>query len=177
VAFTLESDESTRKGWSSPFALRMAFAIGRSLEMELSVQGAALPFEEALHTYFAVGDARRATVEGLENVEYLDKTDAFKRKRQPAEPIRFEAETDRVYLNTRSTCVLRDPVLERTITVEKEHSDTTVVWNPWIAKAKAMADFGDDEWPSMVCVETANVGDAAVASAAHRMRVRIHISP
>jgi len=25
-----------------------------------------------------------------------------------------------------------------------------------------MADFGDDEWPGMLCIETANVGDAAV---------------
>lgn len=176
VAFALASDESTLKQWSSPFTLRMAFAIGRTLEMTLEVRGATLPFEEALHTYFAVGDARRATVEGLENVEYLDKTDSFKRKRQPAEPIRFAAETDRVYLNTKSTCVVRDPVLERTITVEKENSDTTVVWNPWIAKAKAMADFGDDEWPSMACVETANVGDAAIAAPSHRMTVRLEVS-
>jgi glucose-6-phosphate 1-epimerase len=33
-----------------------------------------------------------------------------------------------------------------------------VVWNPWIEKAKRMADFGDDEWPGMLCVEAANTG-------------------
>jgi glucose-6-phosphate 1-epimerase len=40
--------------------------------------------------------------------------------------------------------------------VEKSGSATTVVWNPWIEKAKAMADFGDDEWPTMLCIETTN---------------------
>eukprot|EP01052_Picozoa_sp_SAG31_P043504 SAG31_NODE_7268_length_1737_cov_4.735043_2_plen_104_part_00 len=29
----------------------------------------------------------------------------------------------------------------------------TVLWNPYVAKSKDMADFGDDEWRSMVCVE------------------------
>ncbi len=38
----------------------------------------------------------------------------------------------------------------------------TVVWNPWVAKAKALADFGDAEWTQMVCIETCNVSDFAV---------------
>jgi len=33
-----------------------------------------------------------------------------------------------------------------------------VVWNPWDAKAKSMADFGpEDGWKKMVCVETGSV--------------------
>jgi glucose-6-phosphate 1-epimerase len=32
-----------------------------------------------------------------------------------------------------------------------------VIWNPWVAKSAAMADFGDDEWTGMLCVETGNV--------------------
>jgi len=39
----------------------------------------------------------------------------------------------------------------------------TVVWNPWIAKSAAMLDFGDDEWPGMLCVEAGNVLDHAVS--------------
>jgi glucose-6-phosphate 1-epimerase len=35
------------------------------------------------------------------------------------------------------------------------------VWNPWIAKSKRMPDFGDDEYPGMLCVETANAGTDA----------------
>jgi len=172
AAFRLESDEST--AW-------LTFTVGRTLEMDLDVRAKkAFTFEEALHTYFAVGDVRQATVEGLENTDYLDKVENFKRKTQPPEPIRITGETDRVYLNTTATCVVRDPVIGRTLTIEKAGSGTTVVWNPWIAKAKAMPDFGDDEWPGMLCVETANVGDGAVrleADAFHRMKVRIRVAP
>ncbi|HZE98562.1 MAG TPA: D-hexose-6-phosphate mutarotase [Planctomycetota bacterium] len=161
--------------------LRLIFTIQKSLEMELEVRAGSAPitFEEALHTYLAVGDVRQVGLEGLQNVEYIDKVDSFQRKTQPAEPVRMTGETDRVYQNTRSACIVRDPVLQRAISVEKENSATTVVWNPWINKAKAMADFGDDEWPGMICVETANVGDAAVkldAGQMHRMRAVLKIS-
>jgi len=32
-----------------------------------------------------------------------------------------------------------------------------VVWNPWDKKAKAMTDFGDDDYKHMLCVEAAAV--------------------
>jgi D-hexose-6-phosphate mutarotase len=78
------------------------------------------------------------------------------------EPIAIDGETDRVYLATTGTVTIEDPGWRRKIVVSKSGSATTVVWNPWIAKAKAMPDFGDDEWPLMVCVETANAGASAV---------------
>jgi len=31
------------------------------------------------------------------------------------------------------------------------------VWNPWIAKAQQMPDFGNEEYQNMVCVESGNV--------------------
>ena len=54
------------------------------------------------------------------------------------------------------------PMTKAAVTSAKRGSASTVVWNPWVRKARAMADFGDDEWREMLCIETANVGDAAV---------------
>ena len=34
-----------------------------------------------------------------------------------------------------------------------------VVWNPWIEKAKGMADFDDEEYHNMICVEAGSVVD------------------
>jgi glucose-6-phosphate 1-epimerase len=65
-------------------------------------------------------------------------------------------------VKTTDAVTIADPGKQRRIRIEKDHSHTTVVWNPWIARAKAMPDFGDEEWPGMMCVETCNVGDAAV---------------
>lgn len=37
------------------------------------------------------------------------------------------------------------------------HCFHAVVWNPWDKKAKAMVDFGDDEYKHMLCVEAAAI--------------------
>ena len=138
----------------------------------------AFTFEEALHTYFAVRDVRNVTVTGLERTDYLDKVTGFDRKTQGSDPIRFTGETDRVYLNTTADCVIDDPGARRRIAIRKTGSDATVVWNPWIAKARAMPDFGDDEWPEMVCVETCNVNVHArtlAPGASHTMTAIIEV--
>jgi D-hexose-6-phosphate mutarotase len=148
------------------------------LEVE-NVSGESFEFEEALHTYFAVQDIRETSITGLENATYLDKTDGLQSKVQPAEPIRFSAETDRIFPRNRATCVLNDAAGNRQVRVEKSGSATTVVWNPWIAKAAAMADFGDDEWPRMACIETANTGTDIVTlapGAKHAMRAIISLA-
>jgi glucose-6-phosphate 1-epimerase len=146
--------------WPHAFRATHRVRFGTSLRMDLVVHNPGpvpFTFDEALHTYFAMTDVRRAAVRGLEGVEYLDKVDGGARKRQGDEPVRITAETDRVYLGTPGPCVIEDPEGRREMTVAKSGSDATVVWNPWIAKAKAMPDFGDEEWPAMLCVETCNV--------------------
>lgn len=181
LVLRLESTAETRAIWPFDFTLRHRVTVGTSLTMTLETTNTSdqpFTFEEALHTYFAVGDVRQVSIAGLAGVEYLDKTENLRRKVQDAQPIRITGETDRVYLNTRSTCVIDDPTLNRRIVVEKSGSDTTVVWNPWIAKAKAMPDFGDEEWPGMVCIETVNARENALSLAPgqrHEMQARIHV--
>ena len=50
--------------------------------------------------------------------------------------------------------------------IEKRGSNSTVVWNPWQAKASALDDLGwdrgADAWPHFVCVEPANAAENAV---------------
>ncbi len=111
-----------------------------------NVNSAAATIEEALHSYFAVSDVRQIRIHGLEGVGYVDKTAAMARKPGESGPIAIAAETDRVYPGTTGTVTIEDPGWRRRIVVSKSGSATTVVWNPWIAKAKAMPDFGDDEW-------------------------------
>jgi len=167
LTLRLTDDEGSRTGaWPHPFAAEYRVAIGRQLGLALDVRNtgpAACRFEAALHTYLAVSEIRGVAVTGLEATEYLDKVADFARKREGAAPIAFAGETDRVYLDTESASVVHDAAWARRITIAKSGSRSTVVWNPWIAKARAMPDFGDDEWPGMLCVETANVREAAVA--------------
>lgn len=166
LTFTLSDRDISSAAWTYPFLVTYRVIIGSQLTMQMELRNtgdAAFEFEEALHSYFAAKAVAAITITGLESTEYLDKTADFARRRQGEEPIRFTAETDRSYLDTSATCIIHDPGFHRRIIVSKRDSKSTVVWNPWIDKARAMPDFGDDEWRAMVCVETANIGDAAVS--------------
>ncbi|MDD5349739.1 MAG: D-hexose-6-phosphate mutarotase [Chthoniobacteraceae bacterium] len=185
LTLRLEPDDASRALWGEPadWVLRHRITVAATLTMELEIENrgnAPLRCEEALHTYFHVGDVRQIAVHGLEGAEYYDKADGMRRKRQDGEPIRFTAETDRTYIDTAGACVIDDPALRRRILVEKENSSSTIVWNPWIAKARSMPDFGDDEWPGMVCVETGNVADNALEiapGARHLTRTVLRTEP
>jgi glucose-6-phosphate 1-epimerase len=134
---------------------------------------------EALHTYLTVKDVRNVSITGLSGVTFIDKV---KQHRIPEgnAPIAITAETDRVYLNTISPVEVSDPGMKRRIRVSKSGSNSTVVWNPWIDKSKKMPDFGDDEWPGMLCIETANAHDNRVTVApnsTHEIGTSIEVLP
>ncbi len=160
--------------------LRYRVTVGERLEMALEVENnsaAAIRYEEALHTYFAVSDVRQVRVTGLAGAEYLDKLENFARKREQHEWIWFAGEFNRIYPSTRATCVISDPGWQRRIVVEKEGSDSTVVWNPAVTQTRTLPDLGMDEWPRFVCIETCNVGANAVTlppGQRHVMQARIH---
>lgn len=144
-------------GASASYAVRFADTLSLSLTVEATQ--APLELEEAFHTYFSVSDVRHIAIDGFDGCTYSDKTRGGRVVTQRG-PITLEAETDRVYAHDKAASIL-DPGLGRRITVTKSGSLTTVVWNPWADKASAMADFGSDAWPQMVCIETANaMGDA-----------------
>ncbi len=181
VVLRLDAKLATHPAWPHDFVLQYRIVIGRTLTLTLeseNTSSAPFSFENALHTYFAVGDVRQTATTGLAEASYIDKTDGMQRKVQGIDPIRITQETDRVFENTRAACVLDDASSRRKITVEKSGSQTTVVWNPWIAKAAAMADFAADEWPRMLCIETANAGANAVVlppGEKHSMRAAISV--
>lgn len=162
---SLTDTPETRAVWPHAFELRFRVAVGNTLQMSLEVRNIGdkpFVYEEGLHTYFHVGDIKQVRVTGLEETPFIDKVGGVPHVDPSHNPIVFAGETDRVYLPTKAECVIEDASLLRRIRVRKQGSDATVVWNPWIAKAKAMPDFGDDEWTGMVCVETVNVADYAV---------------
>jgi D-hexose-6-phosphate mutarotase len=168
IHLRLVSSEAARKEWAGEFEAQYRVRVGAQLGMELMVRNTGnrpMRIEEALHAYLAVSDVKQVSIEGLAGVTYSDRVGTPHTETEGAAPIRITAETDRIYLNTQSTCVVRDPGWQRRLVVEKSNSNTTVVWNPWIAKAKALTDFGDEEWTSMLCIETCNVREFGVTLA------------
>jgi D-hexose-6-phosphate mutarotase len=164
LTFTLPEKLLIQAGWPAA-KVNYIVTVGEHLTLELRVTNTSnqeFVFEDCLHTYFSVGDISQVSITGLKGVHYVDKVDQFARKLEAGDAIRIDSEVDRVYLNTPGSVEIQDAKLNRTISVVKSGSASTVVWNPWIDKARAMADFGDEEYKAMVCVEAGNVGDSKI---------------
>lgn len=156
------------------FSVNYVVTVADRLRMDLMVTNRSdkdLVYEDCLHTYLAVGDISNVSVRGLKGLEYLDKTENYARKREPENILRLTSEVDRTFLNTQETMEVFDSSFRRTILVEKTGSASTVVWNPWIDKAKAMPDFGDEEYKKMICVESGNVADNRITLKSGRTQI------
>ena len=157
---SLTSSAETRSLFPHAFKARLRLCVGRELSLAFEVENTgADPFdyELALHTYLGVSDVRSVEVAGLSGARYDDKVNGARAVLQGDEPLRLVTETDRVYDSKARVSVL-DVGRTRRLVIDKTCSGTSVVWNPWVDKAKRMSDFGDDEWPHMLCVEAANTG-------------------
>jgi glucose-6-phosphate 1-epimerase len=180
LTFTLGPNELSRSLGFDQFRLAYQLTIGRTLTMQLTVAndgGAPLVFEEALHTYYAVTDIHEIAISGLDDVSYLDKVDNFNKKLQHGD-ITVTGPTDRVYLDTTATCVLKDHAGKRHISVAKTGSTTTVVWNPWEEGAAKLADMDPTEWHEFVAIETVNAATDAITlapGATHTMQARVTV--
>ncbi len=161
VTVRLRFPHPTESETNPPFNLEYVITVNQSLTLELIAtnESAAEPliFENCLHTYFSVGDISSVEVRGLKGADYLDNTEKLLRKSETADALRIHSEVDRVYLDTAAPVEIHDSQLNRVILIEKENSVSTVVWNPWVAKAQQMPDFGDEEYRQMLCVESGNV--------------------
>ncbi len=160
LRLTLQDDALSYSLWPHCFRLELVITLSDVLDIDLEIVNTGKgPFDcgGALHTYFTVSQIENVTIHGLKCRPYIDQLDNHQTKYQQT-PITFNAETDNIYFNTKDTCRLVDRGFGRTVIVEKRGSSSTVVWNPWIDKAQRMADFGDEEYKTMLCIETANAG-------------------
>lgn len=77
---------------------------------------------------------------------------------QSESSLHITGEIDRVYgsIPQDTTSVVEDGTSR--FDVVRDNLQDTVIWNPWIEKAKAMGDFSpDDGYKNMVCVEVGAV--------------------
>jgi glucose-6-phosphate 1-epimerase len=168
VTMSTRSDDATKKWWPHEFRAELRVTFGRDLRLEFVVENTGTKqsrYEEALHTYYLVGDIAAARVAGLDGASYLDNTDGNREKKQAGE-VSVRQATDSAYVNHETALEIVDPVWQRRMHIRKENSRTTVIWNPWKEAAEKMSDMGADEWKKMLCVEGANIlGNAITLNA------------
>lgn len=116
---------------------------------------------EALHSYFQVSDVDKVRLEGMGECTYFDKlqntTEAFVGGRMP--PV---APFDQVYHSAHSPLLIVDEPWQRTITLEKQASGSTVLWNPGREASATIKDMHPEGYKNLLCVEAGNVMDQRV---------------
>lgn len=162
IRLELTDSQVTRQLWNYAFKLEMLIHCGEQLKLEFKLdnldrQDFELSF--AWHSYFPA-NTLQANILGLENTTYIDQLDSNLVKIQTEQVIEFVQEVDRIYPKTSTQFILKQN------TLESIHIQTTaksaVIWNPWIEKAKRLADVEDNAWQDFVCVETGQIGSESV---------------
>ncbi|KAL1463993.1 hypothetical protein MTO96_043070, partial [Rhipicephalus appendiculatus] len=64
-----------------------------------------------------------------------------------------------VYSKTSDTHICSMAGKVSVIVKKTKNFPDTVVWNPWVSGAASMADFGDEEYLKMVCIEPGYVSE------------------
>ena len=139
--------------------------IGETLRLGLSLRNdgnAPRTVEAAAHTYLSVHDVTASLISGLAGASYSDNL-----ARSPQEAhrvqdgdVRISSPVDRIY-DSAEPITVTDPGHERTIHVDKRNAPSTIVWNPWSTYSAPLPDMADDEFPTMVCVESGAVREHA----------------
>ncbi|KAI3786952.1 hypothetical protein L1987_41052 [Smallanthus sonchifolius] len=154
--------------------------------------------------YFSVSDISEVRVEGLETLDYLDNMKNRERYTEQGDAITFESEVDKIYLTTPTKIAILDHEKKRTFgkmdflmlirsvqnfpclqqyrcigSISNRivfFSSVSVVWNPWDKKAKSIADFGDDKYKHMLCVEAAAIEKPITLKPGEEWKVRQELS-
>ncbi|KAJ7955809.1 Glucose-6-phosphate 1-epimerase [Quillaja saponaria] len=183
VDLILKPTEEDMKIWPHSFEFRLRVALGPGGDLMLTsrirntnTDGKPFTFTFAYHTYFSVSDINEVRVEGLETLDYLDNLRNKERFTEQGDALTFESEVDKIYLSTPTKIAILDHEKKRTFVIRKDGLPDAVVWNPWDKKAKAMADFGDDEYKHMLCVEAAAIEKPITLKPGEEWKGRIELS-
>lgn len=183
LVLAADDDATTRAMWPHAFSLQLAVALTDRLRLALTITNpgpTAFRCEEALHTYFAVGDVHQASVHGLEGVPCTEHAAAPEGAWDSRAPLRFRAETDRIFQGTPDRVELLAPALHRLVTLTTTNVRSAIVWNPWPAKTARLSGMAADDWQRFCCIESANVRQHAVVlapGACHTMSLTLACRP
>ncbi|PNG87606.1 D-hexose-6-phosphate mutarotase [Pseudomonas putida] len=130
----------------------------------------------ALHSYYAVSEVSRISLQGFAQAHYQDNLAARARHQQCGEPC-IDGPIERVYQGLDNRVSIDDPLWQRKIHIHTRDSRSAVLWNPGAERAANLDQFAADAWPGMLCIETCRVQDDLFSvAAAGRSGFGMHIS-
>ncbi len=163
----LSETPETRALWPHNFKAALTVSLtDTTLAVQLGITNtgnAPLSFTTALHTYFRVKDISEVAIDGLKDTRYHDKVANLADQTEPRDTVRFSEQTDRVYYDASPDLTLHDG--SSRIAIHADAMPDTVVWNPWVERARDMIDLPDDGYKYMVCIEAGCIGQPVTLDA------------
>jgi glucose-6-phosphate 1-epimerase len=169
----LIGDGTEDEKWPNAFVLDITLTLGaHSLQQSMKVTNTnaeAFSFTTALHTYFAVANARQTYLQGANGLSYLTTNEAkpgtFTEDRDKAT---MSEMTDRIYYDAPDSGLVLDEEGGRPggpLSLIKSNFSDAVYWNIWEEGAAGMSDMGPGEWAHYTCVEAAQIKTPVVLGA------------
>ena len=167
------SSESLLSAAGVPQGLHVSLwvTLGETMRQTLHTRNlgsTAFVLSQALHSYYAVSDAQRIAVEGIQGLSYTDRLRDLSKDLQRT-PFALDRACDRTYeqlleanASRQHRYTLVDPDWQRSIVIDVAGSRSVVVWNPGQKNTRNMPDVPDDGWPDFMCIEAANAGPDVV---------------
>ena len=158
IILALDPARAPYPDWQDKVQLEFEIRLSDSLWMEMrshNLSDSPLILSNALHSYFAIANHQRVAIPTVTGLTYLDKLQNY-RSQQQSSAITLSGEVDRVYLAPPERIDLLDPDRQINTSISSWGNSNLVIWNPGAQKAQAMADFDDDGFEQMVCIEPAN---------------------
>lgn len=156
IVLELSDNDETRAIWPNKFHNALKFEIGNKLTVSLTSTNAdknSWSYNGALHSYLTVGDISKTSVTGMGH-QYIDGVQGYV-PMEGQEILNFDSETIHIYTAPRNPISINDQTNQREIKVINDGHDSAVIWNPWKQQATNMADMNDNDYKSMLCVESA----------------------
>ena len=116
-------------------------------------------FSEALHAYFNVSNRDDIILRGFDGQQYRSSID--KNLYTVQKDLRIKEEFDGAFINHTQDVAIIDEKYNRIISIHKQGSNSTVVWNP----NKDLAEMSEGQYKKFICVEPANQGNLYVTLA------------
>ena len=116
-------------------------------------------FSEALHTYFNVSNRDDIILRGFDGQQYRSSID--KNLYTVQKDLQIKEEFDGAFINHTQDVAIIDEKYNRIISIHKQGSNSTVVWNP----NKDLAEMSEGQYKKFICVEPANQGNLYVTLA------------
>ncbi|KAK8574967.1 hypothetical protein V6N12_062644 [Hibiscus sabdariffa] len=196
IDLILRHSEEDMKIWPHRYECRLRVALGPTGDLMLTsrirntnTDGKPFSFRFGYQTYFFVTDIREWFTEQEDAITFESEVSVYISEAGLCLPCPFISNSfgfaftvllmkkvDKVYLSTPTKIAILDHERKRTFELRKDGLPDAVVWNPWDKKAKAMPDFGDDEYTNMLCVEAACVEEPVTLKPGEEWKGRLEIS-